>query len=135
MGYVAIDKEVEDVTVDNYGDVKYLRDGNREWVVFQNREEAGEAARDYYLDMAKNDPEEFACMVGEKTLVAWGLGQMAGPGYVAVRNLQEWCDLYLDLPEEHFGSYDGTEYEGTVSLEVMEELGFAFKEVVFYRHN
>jgi len=86
------------------------KDG-REFYIFESSEAAGEAAREYWEDMAHNDPKEFTCMVGEETLVQWGLGNWAGPGSTAVQSLQEWLDLWLETPEEHFGSYDGTERE------------------------
>ncbi len=59
--------------------------------------------------MAENDSKEFVCMVGEETLVAWALGQYAGPGSTHVQSLNEWLDLWLNTPEEHFASYDSCE--------------------------
>jgi hypothetical protein len=59
--------------------------------------------------MAKNDKEEFTCMVGEKCLVSWCLGESAGPGTTKVDSIDEWLDLWLDTPEEHFARYDGNE--------------------------
>jgi len=82
-----------------------------EYYLFPDTETAGKAAHEYWADMAKNDPKEFACLVGEETLVQWGLGQYAGPGSTQVANLAEWLDLHLTVPEEHFASYDGVERE------------------------
>lgn len=133
---INIDGEILDVNVLGNGYPTVDEGGNgRDWYIFQNREEAGEAAREYWKDMAENDPSEFTCIVGEESLVKWALNQFAGPGSTQVRNLSDWLDLYLDVPEEQWASYDGAELEGTISKEVMEELGFTDKNVVFYRHN
>ena len=87
-----------------------MEDGS-EYYLAESQEDAGEKAREYWEDMANYDPKEFACMVGEETLIQWGLGNCAGPGYNQVDSLSEWLDLWLDTPEEHFGSYDSTERE------------------------
>ena len=83
----------------------------KEFYITKDAELAGEKAREYWEDMAQDDPEEFACMVGEKTLVKWALGMHAGPGYTKVNCLNDWLDLHLDIPEEFFASYDGAERE------------------------
>lgn len=133
--FVNIEGDVEEVDkIYGYG-YPMIVIGNRDYYVFQDRESAGQAARDYWEEMAQNDPREFACIVGEDTLIQWGMGHSAGPGYTHVNNLEEWLDLHLDCPEEQWGSYDGGELEGTISKALMEELGFDDKNVVFYRHN
>lgn len=134
MGYVNIEGEILDVEVHPHG-YAMVSSGNRDWYVFQDEEQAGQEARDYWLDMAENDQAEFTCMVGESTLVDWALGNFAGPGSEQVTSLNDWLDLWLKAPEEQWASYDGNMVEGTVSKEVMEELGFEDKKVVFYRHN
>lgn len=111
-----------------------VEEGRRDWYVDENAEEAGKRARRYWEEMAENDPSEFACMMGKETLVKWGLNQYAGPGSTKVRNLQEWLDLFLDTPEEHWGSYDQSERDVDFCSEALEsELGF--KPTVAYRHN
>jgi len=134
MGYVKIGDEVLDVEVQT-GGYTMVSTGNHDWYVFQDEEHAGEEARSYWEYMANNDKDEFACMVGSETLIDWALGNYAGPGYTKVKSLSEWLDLWLDTPEEQWGTYDGCAEYGTVSKEVMEELGFDDKNVVFYRHN
>ncbi len=109
-----------------------LSDGT-EWYLAKDSEAAGVAAREYWQDMAKNDPQEFTCMVGKETLVAWALGQYAGPGFTQVKSLADWLDLRLDIPEEHFASWDGQECEVERVGRLREELGFA--PTVAYRHN
>ena len=105
-----------------------------EFIMFEDAEEAGKAARAYWADMAANDPSEFACMVGQDTLVAWGMGQYAGPGSTQVRSMSDWLDLWLNTPEEHFASYDGEECNiEHASPDIVEELGFT--PTVAYRHN
>ena len=109
-------------------------DDGTEWYVAESNETAGEAAREYWEAMAQDDPEEFASIVGEKTLVAWALGQYAGPGSTQVQSLDEWLDLWLDTPEEHFASYDGNMWDAVLSEALVDELGFG-PDVVAYRHN
>ena len=122
--------EVENVN-DNYLD---LSDGT-EWIIFETQEAAGEAAREYWEDMAQNDPREFTCMIGEETLVSWALGQYAGPGYTQVKSLEEWLDLWLNTPEEHFASYDGAEHDCRINNHLKDELDFDTKNCVCYRNN
>ena len=119
-------------------------DDGTDWYVFEDSEAAGIEAREYWEDMAENDPKEFACLVGEETLIQWGLGRSAGPGSTAVNSLQEWLDLWLNVPEEHFASYDGSERTCRMSKALMEELDFEHlryeengkhHEFVCYRHN
>ena len=86
-------------------------DNGCEYHIFEDSEKAGQEARKYWEDLAWNDPEEFTCLVGEKTLVQWGLGQSAGPGTSQVNSLEEWLDLWIDTPEEYWASYDGQERE------------------------
>ncbi len=84
---------------------------NSEYYLAESTEAAGEKAREYWEDLAQDDPTEFACLVGEKTLVQWGMGHHAGPGSTQVKSLQEWLDLWLKTPEEQFASYDSAERE------------------------
>ncbi len=127
--------------VQNYGYLPMLElEDGTEWYIAENQEQAGIKAREYWEELAQNDPAEFACFVGEKTLVAWGLGQYAGPGYSQVKSLDEWLDLWLDTPEEHFAGYDGEEVDVEVlSRDLYEELGFSFDPAdctaVIYRWN
>ncbi len=89
--------------------------------------------------MAQDDPANFTCMVGEQNLIAWGLGQSAGPGSTAVNSLNEWLDLWLDTPSEHWAGYDGHEYEVEGASEALvDELCFCDPgcgEWVVYRWN
>jgi hypothetical protein len=133
-------EEVKEVL--SYGCLPLLELANgEEWYIAENQEEAGKAARQYWEDLAQDDPQEFTCLVGEKTLVAWSLGQSAGPGSTAVNSLEEWLDLWLDTPEEHFASYDGCEVDvQVVSRDLYGELGFSYDpagecSAVAYRHN
>ena len=133
--WIKIDGEKLEVTkVYNGGYLPMIDIGNMDFYVAESHEAAGEAARRYWEELAQDDPREFTCVVGEETLVQWRLGQWAGPGYTKVTNLNEWLDLWLDTPEEEFGSYDNTELdvEGC-SKSLEEELGF--RPQVAYRHN
>jgi len=104
-----------------------------EFYLAEDAEEAGKKAREYYEDMAENDPKELICMVGEDNLVQWGLGRQASPGSASVGSLEEWLDLWLDVPEEFFASYDGDEREVNRVGQLVDELGFT--PTVAYRCN
>jgi len=127
--FVMIDGKVEVYKIED--DALITSEGD--YRVFQTSGEAGQVARDYYENMANNDPEELKCLVGTDTLVKWALGQYASPGSVQVQSLEEWLDLWLDIPEELWASYDGVEVEGTLSSTVREDLGFESCEVVLYK--
>ena len=108
--YITIDGETLEVeSVHNNGYLPMLRTEGGDYYIAEDSEEAGRAARRYWADMAENDPAEFTYIVGESTLVAWALGQSAGPGSVGVNSLNEWLDLYLDIPEEQWAGCDGVE--------------------------
>jgi hypothetical protein len=74
--------------------------------------------------------------VGEENLIKWAMGESAGPGNHKVTSMNDWLDLWLDTPEEHFAGYDGAEIDidaGDVGQELIDELGFTPE--VAYRHN
>jgi len=140
---IKFDNKIYEVKeIQHYGYLPLLiLDDDTEWYIAENHEEAGKAAREYWEELAQSDPEELTCLIGEKTLVAWALGQSAGPGSTAVNSLEEWLDLFLDAPEEEFAHYDGIEQEvDVVSRDIYEECGFSYDPaddcpVVIYRHN
>lgn len=128
---------VEKYSNEPYGDYELHRvelDDGTEWYLFESSEVAGKTAKIYWKELAETDPDEFAAIVGEKTLVAWALGQYAGPGSVQVSSLDEWLDLWLDIPEEQWAGYDGIERDARVSHSLQEESGLPNK-VVAYRLN
>ena len=104
-----------------------------EFYLAKNHEEAGEKARKYWEDLAQDDPEEFACMVGVKVLINWGLGISDGPGTTAVSSQEEWLDLWLDTPEEEWATYDMVERTVNRVGTLVNDLGF--KPTVAYRSN
>lgn len=106
------------------GVVECDTDVGEAWILAEDSETAGKAAREYWEDLSENDPQEMACIIGLDVLIKWGLGQYAGPGYTAVSSLKEWLDLWLDTPEEHFASYDGTEYDIERVGKLCKEIGF-----------
>jgi len=134
---IKIDGELYHVkNVSDYGylPVIEVEEFGAEFYLAKNSKIAGEKAREYWEDLAQNDPKEFACIIGENNLIQWGLGQFAGPGNVAVNSIEKWLDLHLDIPEETWASYDGTEREVTrIGKEIVEELGFI--PTVAYRCN
>ena len=120
MSFIKLDEEIEgerfftvsedDVSTNGIGGTAELPTGRygTELHLFKDEEEAGEYARDYWKDFIEGDPDTAVEILGAKTLIAWALGQFAGPGTTQVRSLEEWLDLYLDAPDEHFeyGPYD-----------------------------
>lgn len=137
---ITFDNEaVEVLEVNRYSYLPQIElEDDREFYVAESHESAGAAAREYWEDMANDDPQELACIVGEKNLVAWALGQSAGPGSIGVNSLSEWLDLYLDAPAEQWAGYDGNEYEvESASQALVDELGFDTEptEWVVYRWN
>lgn len=112
-------------------------DDGTEWYIFESSEVAGEVTKEYWRDMAESDPREFTAIVGEETLIAWGLGPVAGPGNVHVRGLQDWLELTGEHPEEQWASYDGAEVEPEECNEALVTwLSFDdIANVVIYRHN
>ena len=132
---IKIDGEIYNVKdVHNYGYLPMVEtDDGKEFILAESSEVAGEKAREYWEALAQDDPSEFTGMVGEKTLVAWALGQYAGPGSTQVKSLEEWLDLWLDTPEEQWASYDSEEREVERCGKLREELGFT--PTVAYRHN
>ena len=136
---IVIDGELCKVKeVHNYGYLPMIKlEDGRDYYIAKDKDEAGEKAREYWEEMAQDDPEEFAALVGEKTLVSWALGQYAGPGSSKVQNLDEWLDLWLNTPEEQWASYDSQEKDCKLNLNLITELEWEEDEVnaVCYRHN
>ena len=108
-------------------------DEGEDFILALDSGDAGKAARDYWEDLAHNDPEEFTCIVGKENLVKWALGHWAGPGNVQVNSLNDWFELTESVPEEHFASYDGEERNVTRVGQLADDLGFT--PTVAYRSN
>lgn len=103
---------IDDIRMVGEMDGSYFNtNGGKEYILFMNSKEAGEAAREYWEDMARCDKAEFTCLVGEETLISWGLGEYAGPGTTQVTSLEDWLDLWLNTPEEFHAMYDSLECE------------------------
>lgn len=94
------------------------------WILAEDEAAAGAVARAYWEDMAKHDPEEFACLVGADTLARWCLGQSAGPGSVQVRSLEEWLQLVASAPAEELARWDGEERDVQRVGKLSSDLGF-----------
>ena len=134
MSFIKLDEEIEgsrfftvsedDVSTNGIGGVAELPTGSygTELHLFKNEEQAGEYARDDWRDFIDGDPDTAVEILGAKTLIAWALGQFAGPGTSQVRSLEEWLDLYLDAPDEHF-EYGPFEIEA-IGENLVEILGF-----------
>ena len=91
--------QVVKITEYSYLPMVELEDSTQ-WYIAADSEEAGKATRRYWEDLAQNDPEEFVAIVGTKTLMAWALGQYAGPGLEQTDSLESWLDLTAEYPEE-----------------------------------
>lgn len=125
--YISIDGENMRVTNTTNGDyMTTVKTGDgHEYYISESSESAGEQAAQYWRDMAQNDPEEFTCIVGTDTLVAWALGQWAGPGNATARSLEGWLDIVAQNPEEEWARDDGMERDvDGASASLVEELGF-----------
>lgn len=118
---------IDDITRHCSGMAMVTMESGEEFYLADDAETAGEAAKEYWKEMVQHDPSEFACIVGESTLAAWAMGQSAGPGLNQVNSLDEWLKLWVDMPKEHFASYDGNEctISGKVGIEAVNELGFS----------
>ena len=89
--------------------------------LFASRKEAGEWARQSWVDRVEGDPDEAAMLLGTENLIRWALGMPAGPGTTKVNSLNEWLDLWLEMPEEELGE----EFEVVqVAEDLVERLGF-----------
>ena len=138
---IVIDSELHEVnSIKSWGYGIDIETDQGDYKIFDTREEAGEQAKEYWRDMMENDPSEFTCIVGEENLIKWALGQSAGPGTSKVNSVQEWLDLWLDLPEEQWASYDGTErsvdsMNNNLRRELEEHFSFEVHELVVYRTN
>jgi len=91
-------------------------------MLFKTREDAGQYARQYWEDYVEcESSEEVVNLLGAETLISWALGRSAGPGTSKVNSLEEWLDLYIDTPDEHFEE----EYEiDAIASNLVEILGF-----------
>ena len=112
-------------------------DNGCDYNVFPDRETAEKATSEYWRDMCENDKEEFKCLVGVESLIAWAMGESAGPGYNKYNSLEEWFDGAEDYPEELWAPYDNEEIEGAGFNKHFENAtGFDDrKHIVLYRHN
>jgi hypothetical protein len=81
------------------------------YYLFSDPEVAGEKAREYWEDLAENDPEELAAVVGVKALVAWAKGKWYAAGTTSVQSLDCWFELWEEDPAQHWARYDGEEHE------------------------
>ena len=91
-------------------------------MLFKTREDAGQYARQYWEDYVEcESSEEVVSLLGAETLISWALGRSAGPGTSKVNNLEEWLDLYIDTPEEHFEEEYSIE---AIATNLVEILGF-----------
>ena len=72
-----------------------LEDG-KGYIIFENKEEAGEVAKKYFEDMAENNPYQLVDYVGVEQLIEWARGRG--------ETLTDWLEAWLDVPEELYGS-------------------------------
>lgn len=99
MASIRINGEIySGVTVRTGGYLPMVEDGHKEWHLAQDHEDADAATLAYWTDMAKHDPRELVCLIGEKRIVEmWADGDTLE-------------DFVQDIPaSEQWGSYDGSE--------------------------
>ena len=103
----------------------------RDILLFKTREDAGEYVRQYWEDYVEcESSEEVVAILGAETLISWALGRLAGPGTIKVKSLEEWLDLYLDVPEEHFEEEFDVDAIGENIVEIL-----GFKPAVAFWNN
>ena len=90
--------------------------------VFKEEEDAGQIARDYWEELIRDDKEHAVEVLGADTLIAWALGEEAGPGTSKVKSLNEWLDLYLESPDEHYDI--GPFHIEAIGENIVEYLGY-----------
>jgi len=134
MSFIKLDEKIEgeeffvlsedDVATNGIGGSVELPTGKyaTELHLFKDEEQAGEYARDYWKDFIEDDRASAIEILGAETLMAWALGDPAGPGTSKVNSLEEWLDLYLDAPDEHF-ELGPFEIEA-IGENLVEKLGF-----------
>lgn len=105
-------------------------DSGEQFYLAESSEAAGDAAAEYWRDMAQNDRKEFACIIGEERLVQWALGESDSFG---IDSLENFLEVIATVPEEHFASYDSVEREVQRVGTLRDDLGFV--PTVAYRHN
>lgn len=128
--------EIEELINGSYLPILQLDDGT-EWYIAKDYDEAGKAARKYWEDIIRNDPEEFRCIIGEERLLKWALNESDEFG---IHNLDKFLERVEDYPEETFATYDGNLIEGIEDIddELADELEIDKKElyaVILMRHN
>ena len=116
------DKSLKYFNADNYPVIEVPgKWGTDEVWLFASRKEAGEWARQTWVDRIEGDPDEATTLLGAENLVRWALGMPAGPGTTKVNSLNEWFDLWLETPEDELGD----EFEVVqVAEDLVERLGF-----------
>jgi hypothetical protein len=136
LSFIKLDKQlyrknfytiaIDSISTTQFGAIVDLRDegGNHicQLHLFKSEEEAGQEARAYWEEYIHGDREMATELLGVDTLLSWAYGELGGPGSVKVKNLEEWLDLYLETPDEHFesGPYDIE----LIGENIVEELGF-----------
>tara|TARA_R100000808_G_C2149993_1_gene158564 strand:- start:2501 stop:2959 length:459 start_codon:yes stop_codon:yes gene_type:complete len=90
--------------------------------VFEDEEQAGDHAREYWRDYIESDPREAVEILGAENLMQWALGRPAGPGSRKVNSLEEWLDLYKEDPSEHFE--EGPFEIEAIGENIVKKLGF-----------
>lgn len=106
---IKIDGEVLEVSkVLTYSDLPIIKADGKEFYLAKDSEAAGEAVRKRWDDMARDDPKEFVCLIGEERLVGWAIGQSDGFG---ISSFEEFLDRVSEVPEEELASWDGQERE------------------------
>ena len=116
--------KVNDIWIHGY--LQQIRvEGGQAFYLAKDSESAGEAAREYWEDVANEDPEELVALVGAAQIVSWAFG--------VGQNLSDWIDTQEQYPADQ---WSGWQEELTVNVcgrLLEEELGFI--PTVAYRHN
>ena len=101
---VKINDEVFIFTQKNLEETGYgkrIRLGGKKFYFFANVDEAGDVVKEYWEDLALNDPEEFVSIVGYDRVIQWA---RSGIGY------DTWLENTGNTPEDFWGNYDHRSY-------------------------
>ncbi len=123
---IKIDGEIYAVSkILEYGYLPLIIVGEKDFYLARDSKAAGDALREYWEDMANDNPEELVALVGTKQIVSWAFG--------VGQDLSDWIDLKEENPAD---DWSGWQEELTVAVcgrKLAEELGFV--PTVAYRHN
>jgi len=105
---------VEDVTTEGDLTVIETEDGY-DFIVFESLEDAEDIIEEHYKELAVNDPQEFAALIGVDRLVFYALGNA---------DIQEVFNEFRNQASNGYFGNECTVTEDTAGEDLRDELGF-----------